>query len=1064
MLTARALAVLVLVFYACAAPPLRRSPDPRPGPFSSSQIKPPPSTIPALAPLPRDETRLAAQKSYFRALEKGIPISKPGALDVGASAKPVAAGVRDLRAGALPSLVLPLTRGQQVTLETRRLSSGADTVLHLLRREAADVEVAFDDDGGTSPGASRIRFTAAEPGTYVVLVRAYAAPDDGRCDVLVDGAVRLEQVKFGGAALPVGGGVRLDTVLLNDGQGPIGASQEPWPPSPRAATDTVLLLLDPESGRLVALDDDSGVELGSRVTVPPGTASLAVVGALDGAAEGVTRLVVSDAEDSDGDGLGDQLERELCLCADRSATTCGFDCGQVVTPQDSDGDGLGDAEELRGVDHQLFPQLLPRWGADPGHKDLFVEIDVADWIDSKVSPPEHHRGRTLATADAHAAARVFARLTEMRNPDGREGIDLHLDLGHACGNLPSGIDGVCGDLCAWGRDGERRCGRSTHPGPPTPRLETLSAGRRHLFHIAISDCLVAGSAPGAPSDHLEFDCDRFSAMVHELGHNLGIARHYGTLETGGGNCKPNYPSLMNYAYSDRFAGGREVRFSDGSLVGAGDLSPTDLDETVPYGGEDRDVAWLATRPFYFALRDCRSPGRGCKVDWNRDGRLDPSVRAFLSPMPNYGWICENLHGNTLSTENIEGLEASSGPAAAELLRERSGGGQPGLSLHVVAPAVNDAGDGATLHVNHTFNPVDGGWQGWVPVPGPPLRPDTQPAAIVLPDGEGVDRLHILACSGGEAPILHATLDRRGALTALQAVPGQPSGLRARDVSVARLGADLALLVRDDSPSGGDRVYLTRRTPAGWTKTFVQVTAEADPLRSTVTPALSAGPDGRVYVVTGDPDPPPGTGLYGRLHLFSGATPEQLEDEELSGVSFEDGTPGLEHVTWSRPALAFVAHRDGKGQPLSEGRGTLALWWNRGTRTRHLSTWGRLDEGGADFSLGRWHHYEAMGYTDAIAGSAPALLVRADGRLSAFIGQADFSPRLVRHVPFADGVPDALTLRDFDDRKPIRESLCTSLNWECKERCKRLTDPCQGGSKTQAATETHCALPRWGDPP
>jgi hypothetical protein len=312
--------------------------------------------------------------------------------------------------------------------------------------------------------------------------------------------------------------------------------------------------------------------------------------------------------------------------------------------------------------------------------------------------------------------------------------------------------------------------------------------------------------------------------------------------------------------------------------------------------------------------------------------------------------------------------------------------------------------------------------------------------------------------------VHATLDRRGQLSKLQPLPGQPAGLRARDVSVARLGVDLALLVRDDSASGGDRVYLTRRTPTGWNGTFVMLTAEGKPLRSTVTPALAAGPDGRVYVVTGDPDPPPGTGLYGRLHLHSGAELPHLEDEELSGVSFEDGTPSLEHVTWARPALAFVAHRDGKGQPLSEKRGYLALWWNRGSRTRHLSTWGRLDEGGAGFSLGRWFHYEAMGYTDAIAGSSPALLVRKGGRLSAFLGQADFSPRLVRHVPFADGVPDALTLRDFDDRRPIRESLCISLNWECKDRCKRLTDPCQGGKKTQSVTETRCALPRWGDPP
>ena len=45
-----------------------------------------------------------------------------------------------------------------------------------------------------------------------------------------------------------------------------------------------------------------------------------------------------------------------------------------------------------------------------------------------------------------------------------------------------------------------------------------------------------------------------------------------------------------------------------------------------------------------------------KVDWNRDGSLDKSVAAYLSPMPNYGWICEGVHGNATDTEDLKDLK------------------------------------------------------------------------------------------------------------------------------------------------------------------------------------------------------------------------------------------------------------------------------------------------------------------------------------------------------------------------------------------------------------------------
>ena len=1046
---------LLILALGCGATPTDvPTTKPVAGPFSSSQVKPPATPLAALVAPASSASRLARQKGYFAELAAGKAVDKAASL--GPASAALGAGVRDLRAGAFLAISLTLARDQRLVAETHDLSSGADPVLHLWHVKDRE-EVAFDDDSGKEVGAAKLVHRAASSGRYVLLLRAYAAGDGGTCDLFIDGARVMQGASLGGTAIRVKGGRTLHTVSLNDGDG-----DEPWPPSPRAAGDTLLLLLDPLTGRLRDLDDDSGVELCSRLAT--GTKEgLAMVGALGPGEDGTTRLVVNDAPvaDTDADGLGDGLELAMGTCASASGNAGKISCAKLTSPQDSDRDGLSDAEELLGVEHASFPQLLPRWGADPRHKDLFVEVDLADWTDTKQTPPVKRFGRTLTPEAAHLAARVYGKLTAMENPDGRDGISLHLDIGQPCGTRASGLDSVCGDLCAWGQDGVRRCGQSTYGGPDTDRRAGLGQGRRNRFHLAVADCLVAGSAP-VYADTLEYDCDRVTALVHELGHNLGMLRHYGTVKSGGGNCKPNYPSLMNYAFSDRFQGGKEPSFSSGGLLGAGDLDPRDMDETAPFGGATADVGWLATRPFYYDLYNCKSPGRGCQVDFNRDGRLDKSVAAYLSPMPNYGWICEGAHGNATDTEDLKDLQVTGGVAAAELPR-RSSSGVLTTTLHVIAPAL--ANPGAALHINWT-SAGHGRWSGWTPLATPALAASTQPAAVTLGNGAN-SKLHLLACRDGAAPLMHATLDVDGKLSTMTPVPGQPASLRTTDLAAAAWGTDLLVILRDASAEGGDQLYITRLTPAGWSGTFSQLTSGGAPLRSTVTPAISQAPGGRLYLVTGDPAPPPGTGPVGRIHLYKSAsgaekTPSLFTDEELAGVGLADGVATKEHVPWSRPELRFVPHLDGKGSPLSDGRGYLALWWTRGSRTRYLWTWGQLDNNKATFTLGRWHHYEAMGYTDAIAAVSPALVLRGGTRLSALLAQGDFTPRAVRHVPYADGIQQGdLTYRDHDDRAVLRGGLCASLNWDCQDRCKRLTETCQKtAGMTQPAPEVvTCELPR-----
>jgi hypothetical protein len=73
-------------------------------------------------------------------------------------------------------------------------------------------------------------------------------------------------------------------------------------------------------------------------------------------------------------------------------------------------------------------------------------------------------------------------------------------------------------------------------------------------------------------------------LPHELGHNLGL-RHWGTDEAGRAHSKPNYPSIMSYAYT-----GSWPHFSTGVVA---PLDPGHLPrEDAPYS-PGVDLSFLA---------------------------------------------------------------------------------------------------------------------------------------------------------------------------------------------------------------------------------------------------------------------------------------------------------------------------------------------------------------------------------------------------------------------------------------------------------------------------------------
>ena len=231
-------------------------------------------------------------------------------------------------------------------------------------------------------------------------------------------------------------------------------------------------------------------------------------------------------------------------------------------PFDSDGDALPDSWESDGVDVDLDGTIdldLPAMGADPMHKDIFVEIDAMT----------NHR---LQQAAIDEVVNAF-RLAPVSNPDGIDGIALHVDNGPASIMNP--------------HTGER-WGTHSRGTTTIPHENVLGIGlgdflyswsefdrikdfhfeqaRRRVFHyvvsghqyghpfntssgisrgIGASDFIVAlGPACTPPGDCSGTVEQQAGTFMHELGHNLHLM-HGGQDPV---NRKPNYLSIMNYSF------------------------------------------------------------------------------------------------------------------------------------------------------------------------------------------------------------------------------------------------------------------------------------------------------------------------------------------------------------------------------------------------------------------------------------------------------------------------------------------------------------------------------------
>ena len=326
-------------------------------------------------------------------------------------------------------------------------------------------------------------------------------------------------------------------------------------------------------------------------------------------------------------------------------------CGSVA---DSDEDGLYDGWEIcgyyaNGYQSDAEPDVdLSAMGADPFHKDIFIEVDYM-----MAGPEEERDHRPLPDAISRIVT-SFAQ-APVNNPDGTTGIHLHVDYGKDAPLTYGDADtwdalsrsndisheeylGSCpnDDEFNWnefnsirGQDTENNFLSSRHSifhynlwihnlCPEKPSYLGFSHNITGRIGEGASDFVVALGMPNRAPIYISYL--QSGTFMHELGHNLGL-RHGGG---DGRNYKPNYLSVMNYSFAQR---GLIINSTDGNFDYSRFELPT-LNESLLIESHGINLP-DSINDVYGTAWFCNGVGlidlNASEVDWNCNGFILPAL-------------------------------------------------------------------------------------------------------------------------------------------------------------------------------------------------------------------------------------------------------------------------------------------------------------------------------------------------------------------------------------------------------------------------------------------------------
>jgi hypothetical protein len=547
--------------------------------------------------------------------------------------------------------------------------STPDSVLSLLK-QGQNLAVAGADGCNTSSGwdwyPSCFSYTPSSSGWYSLILYAYQTISPGVTTVWQRtgtggwGNISAGDVTFGGGVgytnFTLSQRVYLQS-QLRPGQNAyhVILSAEPnhwrirrWNEANGRVGDTAMIWLSTAS---------SGDQVGSRVQV---------VGTVFAAQAGPVKLLQNHffSSDWDADGLSGPLENALGTC-DYTTPVWGFDCGTlpgcdegpydplcVDSLRDTDHDGLRDDLEVFGYDHALLH--LSRWGADPRHMDVFIEMDVFDQDETTPSTCSGGTctdcegfdwvpgGMLAALGQTSPDNQPFDRIEEVYeqapgyvNPDGQLGINVHFDVGVA---NPDPFDTRWGDWGGGGTCVPLDCGEGEYDYERAFNgecgLTAIETMRKWVFLYGVDRPGSGGQTGGPPGNRNMYTAASAVTHAHEIGH-MGWLNHGGPIgSTGDGSNQPigqptanfrrNYRSRINYYYQNvgswaaAIGWWDDVSFSHGGWVTP--MSTRIAPETCPAGPSEDLAALEALGVAGGAAEWVVDNPTGCDhVDWNQSG-------------------------------------------------------------------------------------------------------------------------------------------------------------------------------------------------------------------------------------------------------------------------------------------------------------------------------------------------------------------------------------------------------------------------------------------------------------